>query len=471
MSTEPVTRRARRSRRRGRLFLVSFAVVVAVLAVLALVGAATSATQGPRATDIQVDATAAANTSGARLIFTTNQSLEKVDASQVTVSPAAEFTVDTSGRAVGVRFTLPLADDTAYTVTISGVTGIGGGTATTLTDTFQTPPLQVYMLQRTTSGDTITRTGLAARDAEPIFRHDHIEDFRVTSGHLVVSVRDGGTSQLLVTDLDGGNERPLTLPGTGDVSQLQSADRGELIGYTYSDASLSATSGRESVLYTASLKDSEADAAPTAVGVTGAETRVADWGFVPDSDSILVLTFDGRLLLSGSSGADATDLGTAVAIDGIARGSSVAVIERADGMHTIDLTDGSQQPLVDPTQVPGTQGVVDPIPGAHAGTIRPFSIVSGGAAQGTTVYRIGEDGSADALFTASGSDAVQQTCVSPSGRYVAVLVAPDIVSNPYDTYQLPMPERLETHVVDIATGTEAVTLPGFGISWCQVPPP
>jgi hypothetical protein len=65
---------------------------------------------------------------------------------------------------------------------------------------------------------------------------------------------------------------------------------------------------------------------------------------------------------------------------------------------------------------------------------------------------------------------VLQTCVSPSGRYVAVLVAPDAVANPYDRYQLPMPESLESRVVEIATRTEVVALSGFDLSWCQVPP-
>ena len=68
------------------------------------------------------------------------------------------------------------------------------------------------------------------------------------------------------------------------------------------------------------------------------------------------------------------------------------------------------------------------------------------------------------------SDAVLQTCVSPSGRYLAVVVAPDAAANPYDRYELPMPERVESHVIEISSAEEVVTLAGFDISWCQVPP-
>jgi hypothetical protein len=68
------------------------------------------------------------------------------------------------------------------------------------------------------------------------------------------------------------------------------------------------------------------------------------------------------------------------------------------------------------------------------------------------------------------TDVVVHTCVSPSGRYAAITVAPDAVANPYDRYRLPMPGNLESRVVEIATGTPVVTVPGFDVSWCQVPP-
>jgi hypothetical protein len=480
MSTEPMAdgRRARSRRRRRGLFLGTFAAVVGVLAAVGLVGAAASGMQGPRMTAVEVDPAAAATASGARLIVTMNQSLEKVKPAQVRITPATPFTVDTSGRGMGVRFTLPLHDDTEYTVRFTGIQGLGGGPAATVTRTFRTPKLHVYLLQRTTSGDTIVRTDLAGTEPVPVFRNDHIEDFRVTSSHLVVSVLDDDQhARLIVTDLDGTHRRDLPLPGTGTVSALQSADRGELIGYTYTDADVGTAGARESALYTASVKDAAAAAKPTPVAVTGKEKRVVDWHFVPDTDSILVLTYDGRLLLSGASGADATDLGTGTAIDGIARGSSVAVIQRADGMFTVDLTDGKQAPLVDATSadgvaVPGFMGVVTPIPGTKAGSIRPYSLVAGPAsAQGTTIYRVAESGVVTAFAKLPSTAAILQTCVSPSGRYAAILAAPDVVANPYDTYLLPMPNKVVTHVVEISSGHEVHAFSGFDISWCQVPPP
>ena len=472
MNTDGSSRRSRSRRRRGRAFVGAFAIVVGVLAVLGLAGAAASVAQGPRVTDAYVDPEAAAAASGARLIVTTTQSLAEVDPSQVTITPETPFVVDTSGRSVGVRFTLPLWDDTEYTVTIDDVASLGGGPTATITQTFTTPAAEVFLMQRgTNSGDLIYRTDLTGQNAVPVFRHAHIEDFRATSQHLVVSVRtDDDQAGLIVTDLDGENAHELPLPGDGFVSNLQTADRGERIGYTFSDAELTADSGRESRLYTASLSDPDAD--PTAIEVEGADPRVAEWRFVPDTDSILLLSFDGSLLLTGSdaSAGAPTALGDAMTIEGIARGSSEAVVDRVDRATVIDLTDASEADLVAPDIDLGGTTSVTPLP--DGSTIRTAAVLDAdGVPTGrTSVAHVGADGATTMLTEIADTDAVIQVCVSPSARYLAVLVAPDAVTNSYDTYQHPLPKRPETRVLEVADGDPVVALNGSSISWCQVPP-
>ncbi|WP_240658978.1 hypothetical protein, partial [Microbacterium sp. CPCC 204701] len=451
----------------------AFAIVIGALAVLGLAGAAVGVAQGPRVTDANVDPAAAAEASGSRLILTTSHALAEVDPSQVTVTPATPFEVDTSGRSVGVRFTLPLWDDTEYTVEIADVASLGGGPTGTVTETFRTPELEAFLLQRgTDDGDMIYRTDLTGQAAVPVFTHPHIEDFRATSTHLVASVRtENDRAGLIVTDLDGENPRELPLPGNGYVSNLQSADRGELIGYTFSDATLTADSGRESRLFTASLKDPDAE--PAEVAVEGADPRIAEWRFVPDTDSILLLSFDGSLLLTGSAGEGATApgataLGAALGIDGIARGSSEAVVDRLEQSATIDLTDASEAPLVAPEVDLGGTTSVTPLP--DGSTIRVAAVLEEGAPTGrTSVALVAPDGETRMLTEIAQTDAVLQVCVSPSARYAAVLVAPDAVTNPYDTYQLPLPERPETRILRIADGEPVVALDGTAISWCQVP--
>jgi hypothetical protein len=469
MSTEPRSR-TRGHRRRSRRFVAAFGATVAVLAVVSASGAALTTAQGPRVTSVEVDPQAAAEASGSRMVVTTTQSLSDVDADQVTVTPETPFTVDTSGRSVGVRFTLPLYDETEYTVQIEGLEGVGGGPVSDVTETFTTPPLEIYLLRRGGEGDTIFRTDLGGENAVPVFTHPHIEDFRATTSHLAVSVRtDDDAPAIIVTDLDGENPQQLALPGDGYLTNLQSADRGDVVGYTYSDRDPSAPSALDSALFTGSLKDP--DAAPVPATVAGGDPRVDDWRFVPDTDALLLLTFDSRLQLTAAGGSGPVDLGAAIAIDGIARGSSVAVVERAEGMTAVDLSDGSEQPLVlSPDSEDGSFAKVTPLPGAGAGTLQTFTLFDGLTSLGTTIQVVSAAGEPRTVFEAPAEDAVLQTCVSPSGRYAAVLVAPDVVANPYDSYELPLPEDVETHLVDLTEGEPVIALSGFDVSWCQVPP-
>lgn len=468
MSTEPPPTRARRERRRerhGRAYLLSLGAVLLALAVIGGAAGAAGIAQGPRVTDVQFAPEAAVSASGSRLILTGTQSLVDVDPAQVTITPETEVAVETSGRSIGVRFPLPLRDDTEYTVTIDEVAGIGGGAASTFTYTFRTPPLEVYLLQRGDGEDTVFRSSLDGEDAVAVFTHPHIEDYRATAQHLVMSVRsDDGAVQLIATDLDGEQERVLPLPGPGAVQDLQAAERGELIGYTYTDPDMSAPDARASVLYTASLRDGESE--PTRIEVGGEPVSVAQWRFVPDTDSLLLLSFEGRMLLASPEGGDPVDLGAAMGIEGIARGSTTAVVLRADGLYDVDLTDGTEESVVPATGTAGDLGAIVPLVAGE--TLRQYS--EAGAGGGTSLYRVAADGAATDVFAAQGTAALLQTCASPSGRYAAVLVQPDAVTNPYDTsYDLPLPARVETHVIDLEDGSEISTLGASAISWCRVP--
>ncbi|WP_235038210.1 hypothetical protein [Microbacterium sp. 18062] len=465
------SRREQAKRRRGHGYLLSFGIVLAALALVGAAAGLVGAVQGPRVTAVQFDPEAAVSTTGSRLILTTSQSLADIDSAQVTVTPAAEVSVETSGRSVGIRFALPLRDDTDYTVTVEGVTGVGSSTSSTLTQTFRTPALEVYLLQRGDDGDTVFRTGLDGEDAVPVFTHPHIEDFRATAQHLVMSVQDDdGAPQLIVTDADGQGARTLPLPGDGPVQDLQTADRGEAIGYTYTDPDMTAPGAQASVLYIASLKAADSDAEPTRIDVAGAPASAAQWRFVPETDSLLLLTFEGRMLLTAAGGADPVDLGSAAQLEGIARGSTTAVVLRADGLYDVDLTDGSETPLVAATGASGYLGGIVPMAGGES--LRQYTASADESSEGgTTIYRVAEDGAAEPVFSVQGTAALLQTCVSPSGRYAAVLVQPDAVANPYDTsYDLPLPERVETHIIDLDdAGAEVSSLDAFAISWCQVP--
>ena len=456
------SRRSHRQRRRARGFSVRVLAVVAVLGVVALAGGLVTTLQGPRVTSVQSDAAAAVSSAGSRLIFETTQSLQKVDASQVTVTPAAPFTVDTSGRSVGIRFTDPLWDETTYTIRIDRLAGLGGGPTSTVEESFSTPKLHSYVLQRGEGGDKIYRVGLDG-DNEPVFEDEHIEDFRATAARLVVSTVKDGVSHLVVTRTDGTHRQELTLPGKGVVTNLQSAERGNTIGYTFTDADISASGGRESLLFTGSTADPAAK--PTEIKVTGADPRVEDWRFVPGTDTILMLTFDGALSLVSSTGAAPVELGNATGIDDIS--GTTAYIERLEGPVVVDLASAKEKPLPPTSPDLGQTGSV--LAMSDGSTLRALTPFDGLNPLGTNILRVDAAGKTSVVAKVDIADGLLQTCVSPSGRYAALVIAPDVVDNPYDGYTLPLPKKLETRIFSF-DGKQITTLEGFDVAWCRKAP-
>mgnify|MGYP001570152099 FL=1 len=454
-----------RSRRRFPLILGA---VIGVLVLVVAGFGVITLLQGPRVSSVKVDAQAAIDASGTRMIITASQPLAKVAASQVSVSPATPFTVDTSGRNVGVRFTVPLDDDTSYTVTVKDATGTDKQRRGTLQATFQTPKSTIFLLQRNPDGDdTIFHTDLGGKNAVPIVQHEKIDDFRATADHLVVATEKDGISALLVMDRQGKNERELKLPGPGFLSSLQVSERGNLVGYTFTDKGVSATSGRASVLVTQSLTG---DGEPRIVSLADKQPSVGQWAFVPDSSSALFIDFTGALYVEDRADAKAapTALGAAQTIEGITRGTYTAIVSRGADLIELNLADGSEKPLAASTPDFGVPGTIAPFPG---GTLRQVATRDeSGLPTGQIVTRVADDGKATKLFSVTGSDAIMQACPSPSGQYSAIVVAPKLVNNPYDQSLLPLPTTMQTHIVDTRTGKELVVLAGFDPSWCAQAP-
>jgi hypothetical protein len=455
-------------RPRDRRFTVTLLSVLGVLALVVAVLGAVSLTQGPRISQVQVDAQQAIQTSGSRIIVTANQRLEPVDAAQVTVEPAVPFTVDAAGRSVGIRFTVPLDDATKYTVSIAGAVPTGGGPAADLTAVFTTPASRILLLQRSTDGDDkIFSTDLTGKRATPVFAHPKIDDFRATPTLIVVAVEEKDGSHLLVMNRDGSNQRELKLPGVGFVSSVQVSDRGNLVGYSYSDRDLTETSGRASVLVTQPLSG---QGEPRIVQVEGKDASISQWQFVPDTSSVLFNDFNGALGVDDrSADTGVQSMGTAASILGVSRGTYTAIVERADGsIVQLDLTSGEESPL--PASEPdyGDADVIVPFPG---GTLRHIvQRDADGMPTGQAIVRVDDKGRASVITEVSGADAILQTCVSPSGQYAAVVVAPDLPNNPYDELQLPLPSTLHTQLIDLDGERELPTLSGFDISWCAQAP-
>lgn len=462
-----------------RRFRLTFAVAVALLAVLVVAGAAVSLGQGPRVSDVAVDPQAAVESSGTRVILTANQALSGVSPDDVEVSPAVPFTVDASGREIGVRFTTPLDDDTEYRITVPGVHAVGGGPSATLEAGFRTPPASVLLLERSSGDDVIYRTGLGdGAERTEVFAAPEIDDFRSVPGTIVVSTREpDGSARLIRMNDDGGDPQEFALPGTGTIRGLQISERGGRIGYTYTDLPerLGDAPEREAQLFTATLRSPGDE--PRPVEVAGEVPSVDNWQFVPDASAVLLVDFSGELVLTDpGSDADPGVLGAALTIDAVARGTYTAIVERLDGMVWIDLATGDEEPIVEPDGDQGLLGSVLPMPTVTrdtegVDTVRQYTLLGeDGIPSAQRVLHVDAAGQADEVLTVDMPEALLQTCLSPSGRYVAATVAADLATNPYDTMELPMPEDVVTRVYAVDSGEHVVSLAGFDISWCHAGP-
>lgn len=222
---------------------------------------------------------------------TANQPLAAITPTQVTVTPAAPFTVVSSGRSVAVQFTYPLDPDTEYSIDVADVQSSEGGPAGTLTHRFRTGSPPIFLLQRRDGEDAVfvesrRRHGGAAFEAE------QIEDFRSARDGLVAVTTEGDLSQLTAVSTTSGKATPITLPGAGFVSGLQVADHDSLVGYVFTDEAVGTPGALESTLFLGSITDPKED--PIQISV-GDDSRVQQWAFVPQTSYLLVLTFDGQL--------------------------------------------------------------------------------------------------------------------------------------------------------------------------------
>jgi hypothetical protein len=460
MSTEASSRR--------QPFLTVFIACVGALVLVAALGAGASIAQGPRVTAVLADPVAAAGTSGSRVIFTANQPLAPVTAGQITVDPAVPFTVDTAGRSVGLRFTEPLADGSRYTITIEGVTGLSGDSTSQFRTVVDTPPVAVYMLERSASGDDrIYRSGFDHIEQVTVFEHPRIEDFRQSPRGLVVSViNDRGDSELMIVPADGREAVEVKLSGVGRLSRLQLSDSGDRIAYTWTDPAIEGLPARDSVVYLSSVSSPEAP--PSRLDLGSADPRVDDFRFVQGTRSLLLITRGKDLLLADPvTGGEPTRLGKATLIDQVAGDRPVAFVRTEEGPAEVDLRTGDRTAMLADHPEFGRPFAAEEIVGQ--GTLSTYlDIDELGRLARQTVVLADRSGSERVLADVPVTDAVIQVCPAANGRFVAITIAPDIATNAVDDSVLAMPRELMTRVITLETD-ESIELAGFAISWCRAP--
>jgi hypothetical protein len=463
MSTESRPRRPVTHRFRRR-----FVAVLTVLAVIAALAAVVGSQQGPRLRSVSYDAGDLVTRPAQRVILTANQAVQRVPASAVRVTPAAPFSVTSSGNTVAVEFAGPLAYDRDYTLTVRGVRAPGQAAASDLRTTIRTGSTDVLAVVPGTDGgpDRIVRRSLDAGGTRTVYRARGIAEYAVLARSLVV-LRDtgSGASAIDVVPLAGGVQdesvpvERISMPSSvGSAKALHAADDGASFGFVYADTS----SGRsEDVgLYVVDLTGTHqpepvaADGKPTA-GAT--PIPVAQWAYVPRTESALVRTGTDDLVLVDMSGrADAVRLGSATYLHGFVGSGTTAVVETGTGIVQLDLTNGERADLPAPAASTRASYLGRIAPIAEDRYLRVVGSVRQDGTLSARLVRVDGERASRLAVTVPEDASITAVCPSPNGQFVALATQST--------------DGALVSVVDATSGALEASLAGTAIDWCTALP-
>ena len=438
--------------------------VVVVLALLCGGFAVLGYVQGPKLSSAQVDTTLVTERPGQQLRLVANQPLAEVDAADVSVTPAADFTVTTSGSVVAVEFAAPLAYAARYVVEIGGVTNRVDDQAATLRYEFTTGTPPIFYLDRGDSGDEIVRTTLRGTERTVVYAAPRIQQFALlgTAAAAVTTELDDGTSALELVSFDDGGVEPIGLPAAGVVDRLDAASDGVTIAFTLTTAD---------GLYNDSLLmlnlDQGRDIEPVPA-LDGTPLRVSTAFFVPGG--VVLAAHDERdeaVVLVDTATGTVTPLGTYTSLDSVSTDATRLGVTNPFGPVSLSIAD------LDGTEfAPSPIGGVTPYPGDFQlmrGTALVQHVVLADYDANTFlnlfVYDDGEV-SRELFRTIDNAGSIGRIRVSPNDQFAAVEVVPNVEKSVSDGRLVdPRSTSVTTVVVDISTGSVVQSVAGFDLNW------
>lgn len=463
-ASDPVFLTEQDAREAGARWRTRWVAVVTVLAVVCAAFVGLTYFQGPKAGETQVDTTAVVERPGQQLRVFANQALAHVDASQVVVTPAAAFTVQTSGDVVAVTFTGRLAYDTDYHVRVDGVSSVYQRQTSTLEARFSTPPATAYRLVRGTSGadDRIERAGLRGSDRTTVWSAPRIQAYEVFDSAVAVVTDDGTQSSLSLVSLDGAAVETLPVPEAPGLITRFAADRAT----TTLAFSFRPTGSDVETLYTLPLQGERA-VAPV-LGLSGQPVEPTDWAFVPGEDDVVVQAVDDSVSVIDLSGVDPVrPVGTYSLLQGVSLDGTTLIAASAIASMVVDLATGDERPRA-PAPVDGVLPFAGPLVALDPGhVVQQVSVPSDDGLTYRTLV-VADDGATSRTLwqPPSASGVIEGFDVSPNGQYLAVQSVGDATTPTDYSYTIdPVADGVTTTIVEIASGAVVASYEGFDTSW------
>jgi len=457
-------------------FRRAFAITVATLAALCLLFLTLAYLQGPKLESARLDAERAVAEPGQLLRLFANQALTAVTPEQVTIEPAAAFTVSTSGEVVGITLDERLRYDESYTVTVEGVTSSYSDRAATLSYSFQTGSVPLTYLDRGLPNDEIIRTGFATSvdsgaestvestvesgvERTVLYAAPGIQAFGIVTPTVVAvvslngAVGDDATSRLELVDTTTGLVETVPLPSEGAITNFAVSDSGTILGFELDDMlmRLDLDAGRDIV---------------AVKGLDGTPMRDLAWTFAPASTDLVVQAIDGSILRIAADGA-ISPLGKFTRMGQLSIDDRVLTVFDQFGALALSL-DTLETQRIEPAPLDGEQpsgSAVDVLPNGdrvqrvavfHADTGRFDSLV------------VLDDGTESRVLyqTPKSEGSIEGFRVSPNGQYVAVEAIPSYEKSVDDGYALDRRSTsVQTIIVEIETGAVIRIVDGFGLDW------
>jgi hypothetical protein len=439
-------------------------VLVVVFLVIASGATALTLSEGPRLRAVVIDEASSLRTSGATLALRSDRAVTAVTKDMVTVSPSADFSVESSDTVVRIVFSKPLRAVTRYQVTLTGVSPRGLGAVSNWEASFETPAEELLYLRAAGNLDELVRLRLDGQPPEVLYQAQGIQRFtRVGVVYAVLRSADGDTFIELVDPVSGGIDRLAETPGL-PVTHMASSAWGTSLIVTV-DYSAGGRTVRDAlaVLDTVGLREPE-----IVEGIDGQPLGVLKMAVSPVSGSIVVWLKDQSLILFDPLTGIILPLGNATELWGLdSLGDRVVAVDSL-GTLARNLATGEE------IRVPA--GSLDGFPVSHEFTVM--------APDGTTYQRVRVPGFNDGipfyLVTADTGEGVHRRIfgnvqtpesigglgLSPNGQYLVIASN----QNPHPlgfAGLLPDVARQETVLVIWDTEANAMyaTEPGYSFTW------
>jgi hypothetical protein len=448
-------------------FRRTFIATIVVLALLCAGFVTLDLVTGPKLSRVQVDTAQVVQQSNQQLRFFSTEQLGAVSSAQLVIEPSVDTSLSVSGQVLAVQFARPLDYDTDYTVSVSGVTNTSDDQAATFTSSFHTADPPLYLLHRSSEGDSILRASIGSSGRETVFTAEGIEDYVQVGGALAVTRANGdGTSSLSLVALDDGTVEQLPLPIPGVVSQLSATPTGSMIGFALTSANDDYDPEHNNVLYTLDLAGGRTFASVPALD--GKSLEVQGWAFVPGTTKLVAQDLDSDVAQFDLNDPSAiVPLGHYADFAGLSTDGTEMAVRDQLGPVRVSLSraaDDDITPSIVDGAIPRGGDVALLSDGYRAQVVEVYD----DAAHKFAAYVVLDDGvTARKIYqTVRQEGRIVAMTPSPNDQYLAIEVEPNVANSVTDGYaQNPRSTTITTVIVDMSSGAVVRSLEGFAIDW------